>query len=331
MMKASRPHIKIVATGGTIASLGSDPLDFHNYRVESCVEELLAAIPDMGSIAELSCIQPVNIDSFRVDNPNLIAIGRAVESVAQDPTIDGIVVTHGTDTLEETAYFLHLVLKTTKPVVMVGAMRPATALSADGPLNLYNAILVAACEASAAAGVLVVANNHVFGARDVSKRDTSAIDAIGGSKYGILGEICGTVIDFAHRPVKRHTIDSEFYLDPSVELPQVDVMLDHPSAAPHLYEASIAAGSKAIVVAGMGNGSLSAGSRQGAMLALSAGVSFIRASRTGQGMVAPLRSDSEFAVIAGSSLPAQKARILAMLAIAHGKRGAELQTIFDQY
>lgn len=186
-----RKHVVVIGTGGTIASSGADAIDFHNYSVSSTVEQILTAVPEAGQIARLSSTQPANVDSFMIDNSVLLAVARAAKDAVQDDAVDGIVITHGTDTLEETAYFLHLVLPTNKPVVVVGAMRPATAMSADGPLNLFNAILAATNSSSVQKGVLVVVNGHIYSARDVMKRDTSSIDAIDGGKYGILGEISG--------------------------------------------------------------------------------------------------------------------------------------------
>ncbi|WP_395405847.1 asparaginase (plasmid) [Arthrobacter sp. UC242_113] len=326
-----RKHVVVIGTGGTIASSGADAIDFHNYSVSSTVEQILTAVPEAGQIARLSSTQPANVDSFMIDNSVLLAVARAAKDAVQDDAVDGIVITHGTDTLEETAYFLHLVLPTNKPVVVVGAMRPATAMSADGPLNLFNAILAATNSSSVQKGVLVVVNGHIYSARDVMKRDTSSIDAIDGGKYGILGEISGENVNFVHAPVKPHTSNSEFSLFGLDELPHVDVLFDHQSAGPHLYEAALAAGAKGIVVAGTGNGSLSAGARQGAAYAHDAGIPFIRASRTGQGIVASLKSDSEHGIISANSLTPQKARVLAMLAIAHGEGVVGLQDVFDNY
>lgn len=326
-----RPLVMIVGTGGTIASSGSGTVDYHNYKVSSTVEQIVSSVPEVARLAEIATDQPVNVDSFRIDNPGLLKIARSVNAAVADPTIDAVVVTHGTDTLEETAFFLHLVIRTAKPIVVVGAMRPAGSLSADGPLNLYNALVVATSVAASGMGVLVVANNHIYGARDLVKCDTSAIDAIEGSKYGVLAEICGDEVQFTHMPAKPHTRDSEFDLSSVDQLPDVDIMFDHQGAGLHLYEASVASGSKAIVVAGMGNGSLSAGARHGASLAYKAGIPFIRSSRTGQGIVAPLTSDVEYAIITGNSLTPQKVRILAMLAIASGRKSAELQSILNKY
>jgi L-asparaginase len=327
----SRPRVVVVGTGGTIASSAAVSTDFHNYDVSDSVEQILAAVPEAAELADLRGVQAVNVSSCSIDNSILLSLARCVSEALDDTGADAVVVTHGTDTLDESAYFLHLVLRTTKPVVVVGAMRPARSLSSDGALNFFNAVATATTPSSRGKGVLVVANGHIFGARDVMKRDTSAVDAIQGSKFGILGEVCGNTARFFHSPVQRHTASSEFDINRLHALPQVDILFDHQAAGSHLCQASIEAGSKAIVVAGMGNGSLSPGLRWGAALAHDAGVVFIRASRTGQGIVAPLHSDAELGIITAGSLPPQKARILAMLGIAHSKDVEQLQQAFDSY
>lgn len=326
-----RPCVTVVGTGGTIASSAAVSTEFHNYDVSDSIEQILAAVPDAAKLADLHAIQAINVGSHKIDNSILLSLARCVSKALDDPGTDAVVITHGTDTLEESAYFLHLVLRTTKPVVVVGAMRPARSLSSDGALNFFNAVVTATTPSSRGKGVLVVANSHIYGARDVMKRDTSSIDAIQGSKFGILGEVCGNAARFFHSPVQRHTASSEFDINALHELPQVDILFDHQAAGTHLCRASVEAGSKAIVVAGTGNGSLSPGLREGAALARDAGVIFIRASRTGQGIVAPLHSDAELGIITAGSLPPQKARILAMLGIACAKDAEQLQKAFDSY
>lgn len=332
MAKASRrPQVMLVGTGGTIASTGLDTTDYHNYMVSSTVAEILAAVPELDQLADIATDQPVNVDSQKIDNDDLLKIARSVATAVADPKIDAVIVTHGTDTLEETAFFLHLSIRSAKPIIMVGAMRPSGSLSADGPLNLYNAMVLATSDAAKGKGVLFVANNHVYGARDLVKRDTAGIDAIEAAKYGILAEISGTDVLFTHVPARPHTMDSEFDLAAITQLPEVDIMFDHQSAGRHLYAASIAAGVKGIVVAGMGNGSLSKAARHGAMLAHQAGIPFIRSSRTGQGIVSPHIDDAEFDILTAGSLTPQKARILAILAIASGNDHRQLQSVFNRY
>ncbi len=326
-----RPRVMVVGTGGTIASKASQAVDYVNYEISSTVEQVLSSIPELGQLADFNTRQPINIESSKINNDDLLKIARTVDSAAKDPEINGVIVIHGTDTLEETAFFLHLVVKTEKPIIVVGAMRPASSLSADGPLNLYNSVIVATSDKVIGKGVLVVANNHIFSARDVAKLDTSSIDAIGGSKYGIIGEVCGGEVRLTHAPLGLHTINSELDLSKISELATVDILFDHQSAGKHLYEAALASGVRAIIVAGMGNGNLSAGARYGAQLSHEAGVPFIRSSRTGQGIVSPVISDDELDIIAAGSLTPQKARILASACIASNNDLFKLKSIFNSY
>lgn len=327
----AKPHVVIIGTGGTIASSGAGAVDYHNYSVTSSVDDIVGQVPEASQFAKLSSIQAMNVDSSKIDNVLLLEIAEAVRTVVSDADTDGVVLTHGTDTLEETAFFLNLVINSDKPIVLVGAMRPAGSLSSDGQLNLFNAVLVAASAASRGKGVLVVANNHVFGARDIVKRDTTAIEALGGGKYGLLAEVSGASVTYLHASARLHTTASEFSSSPFETLPSVDIMYDHQGAGVHLYQAAIAAGVQAIVVAGMGNGSLSAGAKAGAELAAQSGVAFIRSSRTGQGIVSDLQSDEDFGIITSRSFSPPKARILALLGLASGKSGADLQAVFDRY
>ncbi|WP_044542298.1 asparaginase [Bradyrhizobium sp. LTSP885] len=324
-------RILVAGTGGTIASSGEGETDVHNYKLALTAQQILAAVPSVTSLADIECAQIVNTDSFRVDNATLLTIGRKVAAFLERKDIGGIVVTHGTDTLEETAYFLHLTMRTEKPVVVVGAMRPSTALSADGPLNLYNAVLTAAHGTSPGKGVLVVANHRVFSARDVSKSHTSAIDAFRAPEVGILGEISGDYLRYFHAPVCRHTLMSEFDISRIQALPHVDILFDHQSAGSHLYRAAIEAGAKGIVVAGVGNGSLSPGAREGAAMAWEAGVAFVRSSRTASGTVAPLHTDASLGILTSGSLNPQKARIVAMLALASNMTPTGMQEALLQY
>jgi L-asparaginase len=319
------PRIVVAGTGGTIASSGKNATDVHNYSVSASVREILDAVPQLTSLATIECEQILNIPSFRITNPMLLQIGQKIASLAARQDVDGVVLTHGTDTLEETAYFLNLTIRTSKPIVVVGAMRPYTALSADGPLNLHNAVLVASSPSSRGKGVLVIANSSIFGARDVSKSHTSAIDAFRAPELGILGGVSGVDVQWFHTSAARHTEGSAFDISRLEILPQVDILFDHQSAGSHLYRAAIDAGTKGIVVAGSGNGSLSPGAREGATFAHESGVALVRASRTGQGIVAPLDSDAALGIMTSGSLNPQKARILLMTAIATGLPRAEMQ------
>lgn len=246
----TRPRIVLLGTGGTIASSASRTTQLVDYKVTSTAESVLATVPEVRELAEVRCEQIVNVDSHEIDNALLLTIARRAQTVLQEPEVDAVVITHGTDTLEETAYFLNLTLKSAKPVVLVGAMRPASSLSADGPLNLYNAVRLATCPAASGKGVLVTLNDRIVAARSVTKSSTSFTDAFGSGEEGHLGQIAGGVVYFFNAPLRDHTLETEFSLNDISELPQVDILYDHQAAGTHLYRAAIDAGAKGLVLAG---------------------------------------------------------------------------------
>lgn len=326
-----RPLIVLLGTGGTIASSAAAATQLHDYSVTATIAAVLAAVPQVRELAQIRCEQIVNIDSHAIDNTVLLMIARRVQAVLQESDVDGVVLTHGTDTLEETAYFLNLTLKSSKPIVIVGAMRPATALSADGPLNLHSAFRLATCPDAYGKGVLVLLNERIMAARYATKTDTTAVDAFRSCEQGSLGQIAGGAVHFFNAPTRLHTLATEFSLAGIGELPQVDIIYDHQGAGVHLYRAAIEAGAKGIVLAATGNGSLSPSARTGAELARRHGVMFVRSSRVGQGVVITSVDDELLGLVSANSLNPQKARLLLMLAL--GKQGnyRVVQRCFDRY
>lgn len=327
--RAGLPRIAVLGTGGTIASSGGSATQLHDYDVTATLGEVLSAVPQLGEIASISGEQLFNIASHDIDNAMLLSIARRVNAVLDDPEIDGVVLTHGTDTLEETAYFLNLVLKSNKPVVLVGAMRPASALSADGPLNLYNAVLVATAPAARNKGVLVLLNDRIVAARHAAKRHTTGTDAFRAPEYGALGEVSAGVVRFLCAPLLSHTTATDFSVGQIDDLPLVDIIYDHQSARSHFYQSAIAAGARGIVLAATGNGSLSVAARAGALEARQHGVRVVRASRVGDGTVTPLSEDEALQTVAANSLNPQKARILLMLALTRTSDFRAIQRYFD--
>ena len=324
-----RPRVVLLGTGGTIASSATAATQLHDYEVTATIDAVLAAVPQVQELASIRCEQIVNIDSHSIDNRALLMIAKRVQTVLEEPDVDGVVLTHGTDTLEETAYFLNLTLKSDKPVVLVGAMRPATALSADGPLNLHSAFRLATCPEARGKGVLVMLNERIMAARDVTKTDTTSTDAFRSSEQGNLGQVAGGVVQFFNAPTRRHTFATEFLLAHIAELPQVDIVYDHQSAGMHFYRAALEAGTKGIVLAATGNGSLSPSARAGAELAIRHGVMFVRSTRVGHGVVTASVDDELLGLVSANSLNPQKARMLLMLAL--GKQGdyRAVQHCFD--
>src|SRR5690606_29458396 len=223
-----RPRLVLIGTGGTIAATAGDARTLTGYRVTQGIDAMLAAIPGAADVADIRCEQPFNVDSRDLTTAQVLRLARAIDRHVRDPGVDGVVVTHGTDSLEETAFFLHLTVRSPKPVVLVGAMRPASALSADGPLNLVNALLAAADPASRGRGVLVVMNDYIVAARYAAKRHTTRVDAFGADGAGVLGTIADGCVRYAMRPDLPDA--AVFSLAGLRTLPPVDIITDYQDA-----------------------------------------------------------------------------------------------------
>ena len=311
-------RIILVATGGTIAGVASRPDDLSGYKAGALgPEALLAAVPDLAGRVRIVPESPFSIDSKDILPSHWLALAHVLAERLADAAVDGIVVTHGTDTIEETAWFLHLVLPPSKPVVLTCAMRPASALSADGPLNLSQAVLLAASGLTTGLGVVVAVNGEIHGAREVTKRHTQAIDAIG-SPSGPLGRCDPPRLD------RRPATDDAGALPLATLGPLPDIrLIDVPGGADPFFLEVVAAGaatggagggdSPGIVLACPGNGNLPEAWIPAAERALAAGIVLVRASRTGAGAVA---DKPEMPGLAAGTLPPAKARIALMLALA---------------
>ena len=314
--KPLKPRIAILATGGTIASVAADKTQLADYKVSAGVDELVAAVPGIEDLAALEFMQISNVESHEINDEILSRLAQAVQQYCDRDDVTGVVITHGTDTLEETAYYLHLTIDTAKPIVLVGAMRPGSALSADGPLNLFHAVVVASDPNSQGKGVLVVMNDRIASARHVTKGHANGVDAFGATEFGYLGLVFGRWVRYQNALLLRHTSNSAFkHGFKATTLPRVDVVYDHQGATTHHIGASIESGAKGIVLAATGQGSLSPQGSQGASAAREAGVVVVRSSRVWQGVVRPSVRDTTFGTIAGSTLNPPKARILLRLAL----------------
>lgn len=322
------PRIAIVATGGTIASTAADSAQLADYCVSTAAEDLVQAVPELAGLAEFEFEQIGNVESHQIGDKTLLQIARAVQQFCDRDDIDGVVITHGTDTLEETAFYLHLSLDTHKPVVMVGAMRPASALSADGPLNLFHAVVVASHPDSNAKGVLVVMNDRIASARHVTKGHANGVDAFAPTEFGYLGLVFGPWVQYQSALVTLHTAQSPFKRSfETDQLPPVDIIYDHQGAGLHQYSAAIEV-SEGIVLAATGQGSLSPQASEGARLALAANVCFVRSTRVWQGVVRPSVKDGQFGTVAAFTFTPAKARVLLRLAMAKTRDRAQIQQWF---
>lgn len=330
-----RPIIYVLATGGTIAGRGNSPLQTGNYRAgELSVAELTASVPGLSDLAEIKGEQICNVASPFVTVDIWLTIARRINEIyANEPEVTGIVVTHGTDSLEETAYFLNLVVDSRKPVVVVGSMRPATALSPDGPLNLVSAINVAADPQAIDQGVLVVMNDEIYTARDVSKTHVSYLHTFRSPDLGALGSVSSGTASFYRRALRRHTKDSEFTVTQLATLPRVDIIYAHLGADGALIEAAVASGARGIVLASMGQGGGTHQQNEALQQAQSQGVIIVRSSRTGSGRMLPTNQArlEQGGSITADNLNPQKARILLMLALTQTTDKYKIQDFFTKY
>jgi L-asparaginase len=331
---ASLPRIRLLATGGTIA--GAQTSGGRSYKAAAfSTAALIAAVPQLAELAQLEVQQVAAIGSQDMDDATWVRLALAAQAALDEPHTAGVVITHGTDTMEETAFFLNLVVRSEKPVVLVGAMRPATAISADGPMNLYNAVAVAAHPDARARGVLVVANDEIHFAREVSKSNTTQVGTFRSTHRGLAGLANAGRLHLFAPPTRRHTAQSAFAPLPPTppSLPRVDILYAHAGMPRDLIDAAVRAGAKGIVIAGVGDGNLAAGALAAAADAVKAGVAVVRASRTGGGVVERNIevNDDALGFIAADELNPQKARVLLMLGLTRTQDPRVLQEMFFAY
>lgn len=331
--QAAKPNVVILATGGTIAGAGASAVNSATYAAAKVpVDKLIAGLPELASVANVKGEQVFQIASESFTNDNLLKLGKRVSALVKQADVDGIVVTHGTDTLEETAYFLNLVIHTSKPIVVVGSMRPGTALSADGALNLLNAVTVAASKDAMGKGVLVTMNDEIQSGRDVSKTVNIKTEAFK-SQWGPLGMVVEGTNYWFRAPVKRHTAQSEFNIDEIETLAPVEIVYSYGNVPRTQFDAVAKTGIKALVHGGPGNGSVADRIVPVLQEMRGKGVQIIRSSRVPDGFV--LRNaeqpDDKYDWVVAHDLKPQKARILAAVALTKTSDTKELQRIFWQY
>jgi len=328
------PNIAILATGGTIAGIAGNATTTVGYTAAAItIESLIEMVPEIEAIANISGYQVAQISSQDMSNDIWLMLGKRVNDLLSSPDVDGVVITHGTDTMEETAYYLNLVVNSEKPVVLVGAMRPSTAMSADGPNNLYNAIVLAGSSNARRKGVLVVMNDTIYSAREVTKSSTFLTDAFQAPGLGALGYIQSNIAHFFKEPIGLHTVNSRFNTAVINELPKVDIAYGYANVTRVAIDAFIAHGSKGIVYAGTGNGSITGEVMEALIEARSIGVIIVRSSRVGSGLVARNGEvdDDKFDFVVSNTLNPQKARVLLMLALTQSSDTKEIQQMFYDY
>ena len=329
---AKKPQVVVLATGGTIAGAGASVANSATYQAAKVpVDKLLAGVPELKEIADVRGEQVFQIASESFTNEKLVQLAKRVSALAKQSDVDGIVITHGTDTVEETAYFLNLVVHTNKPIVMVASMRPGTSMSADGMLNLYNAVGVAGSKDAMGRGVLVVLNDTIDSGRDVVKRVNIKPNAFS-SQWGPLGMVVEKKNYWFRILAKTHTINSEFDIDKIDKLPDVQIVYGYSNMSPETVKTA-AKGAKAIIHAGTGNGSVADYVVDTLKDIRSKGTLVIRSSRVSDGFV--IRNgeqpDDKYDWVVAHDLNPQKAKILAAVALTKTSDTKELQRIFWQY
>jgi L-asparaginase len=326
----------VLSTGGTIAGAGTSSTNVNEYKAGSFLgEQLINAVPEIKQYANVKVEQIVNVGSPDITLDNLLTLANGINTIfAKDPTVAGVVVTHGTNTLEETAYFLNLTIKHDRPVILVGAMRPATAISADGPLNLLNAVRTAISSEARGKGVLIVMNDEINGARDVTKTNTLHVETFRSPELGYLGYVDEDKVTFYRASTRRHTVKSEFDVTGIREFPKVEIVYSYIEPSATVIQALLASSVKGIVFAGSGNGLLSKFEKEVVKTVLSSSESkpiLVRSNRTGNGRVVGRKDYDEAGYIPADTLNPQKSRILLMLALTRTNDPKEIRRIFSEY
>lgn len=329
------PKIKVLATGGTIAGAQATQADAGYKSGTFSVDDLIKAVPQLQNVAELSGEQVANIGSQTMNHEVWLKLAARCNELLKQSDVDGIVVTHGTDTMEETGYFLGLVVKSDKPVVLVGSMRPATAISADGPINLYNAVALAGQKEARGRGPLVVLNDTIHYARETQKMHATRMDTFQSPNRGIAGMLNTGKAFFFSANTARHTVKSDFALEglTPANLPRVEVVYSYANLGGETIDALVAQGVRGIVLNGVGDGNTTDAALAALERAAKKGVAVVRCSRTGAGIVDRNVevNDDQLGFIAGMELNAQKARILLMLGLTKTSDVKQLQEMFYQY
>jgi L-asparaginase len=331
--KSALPNVVVLATGGTIAGAAATDVQAAYTSGQVGVEQLLAAVPQAKKLANLRGEQISNIGSQDMNDEVWVKLATRINELLAMPDVAGVVVTHGTDTIEETAYFLNLVVKSKKPVVMTAAMRPSTALSADGPLNFYNAVAVAASKEAAGRGVLVVVNDWIHGASSLTKTSTTAVQTFLSPISGLIGTIAYGEIEWYRGPVGRNTATSEFTVDKNTTLPRVDIIMAYENMDGAIIDAAVASGAKGLVIAGVGNGNMTAAAVTALAAQAKKGIVCVRSSRVVTGQVGRNVEvdDDKNGFVASLGHNPQKARVLLRLALTKTKDPKTIQRYFDDY
>src|SRR5690625_37803 len=327
-------NIKVIEMGGTISGKGYDRLDLKDYKsVVFTGKDFSEEVPEMADVANVSFESFLSVSSTELNASHWIELRERVIQCLEEEGYDGIVITHGTNTLEETAYFLHLTVPSTKPIVFVGAQRPLTAISSDAHYNLLQAIRVAASDEATDKGVLVVLNDEISSAREVTKTNTYRLEAFQSGQFGYLGFIDpDKKVQFYRESTRKHTMQSEFATLDLKELANVEIIYSYAGATGQLIEhVTKSAAYAGIITAGTGAGLVSPSELTALKSAREKGLFIVRSSRVGNGRVVPIEPYREYDFIHGDNLLPQKARVLLMVSLLKYKDTSALQQVFNTY
>jgi L-asparaginase len=331
--KNTLPTVAVLATGGTIAGAAESDVQAGYSSGQVGVDQLLNAVPQAKKLANMRGEQVSNIGSQDMNDQVWIKLATRINELLAQPDVAGVAITHGTDTIEETAYFLNLVIKSKKPVVMTASMRPSTALSADGPLNFYNAVAVAANKDAAGRGVLVVVNDWIHGAASLTKTSTTAVQTFLSPQSGLIGTIAYGEPEWYRGPVGKNTVNSEFTVDKSTVLPRVDIIMAYENMDGKIIDAAAASGAKGLIIAGVGNGNMTKSALDALAAQAKKGIVCVRSTRVATGQVGRNVevNDDSLGTVASLGLNPQKARVLLRLALTKTKDPKVIQRYFDEY
>lgn len=324
----------MIATGGTITGYSQSRLDYKDYVTGSIsVTEILEAVPEINELAEIEVEPFQNVSSCEMNPSHWRVLKQKIENDLNENDFDGVVITHGTSTMEETAYFLHLTVKTEKPVVLVGSQRPFSALGSDALINVINGVRVAVDPTSRGKGVLLVSNDEINSAREGTKTNTYRLEAFQSGQFGFLGYVDpdGTV-QFYRSPVRKHTINSCFSSAEISYVPEVAIVYSYAGASGDMIR-FINDSDKyhGIVIAGSGAGLFSTDEKNALVESVNKGITVVRSSRAGNGRVVDLKTFGDIGFISGDNLLPQKARILLMLSLMMKKNRHDIQNVFNEY
>ena len=335
MADRTKPRVAVIGTGGTIASVGKGPLDLLDYSANETmlhVDDILARFPAVHEVADIVPVRYEALPSTSVFFPEWKGLVERIETLAAaDQDLDGIVVTHGTASMEETAYFLNLTLHVDLPVVLVGSQRPASALSTDAGMNLVNAVRTAAAKASRGLGVLVVMNDEIQAAREVTKTSTYRLQTFRSPDFGILGHADGDAIAYYRQPLRRRAPDTEFHIRALDALPRVDIVYTYTGSDGVAVRAFVEAGAQGIVSAGFAPGFSGPGAVAELEEAVRQGIVVVQSTRAGSGRTFKSTRLSKSGFLIADNLNPQKARLLLALALTVSREPAEIARMFAEY